>query len=340
MLPNHENNSHIMNLICPSCEKVNNPDAVFCAHCGYAFSDKSNTTVIVPNKSYKVPDASQLSHLIDLHPDALILYIVGRKQPMIVKTNADIVLGRHGKDDTEDKPDVDFTDFDGHILGVSRKHAIIHLTDDGYSIEDLGSSNGTFVNEQRIQPNTRREVASGDLLRIGQCILYIYFNKATKPQSQPRRSASISQHELLLLERSDTTDLANADGVPVNYLYTRILPFLKALQEVQTMVDEFLGRDNSRMDIRTININKNRDGVEIKLISYPEMVQQVADTVTSWKQTHNRNDLIDEELYDLIIYILDKALPESETQQRDILMERMLPYIRVICSSSLDLSRS
>ena len=340
MLPNHENNSHIMNLICPSCQKVNNPDAMFCAHCGYAFSGESNTTVIVPDRSYKVPDASQLSHLIDLHPDALILYIVGRKQPMIVKTNADIVLGRRGKGDTDEKPDVDFTDFDGHILGVSRKHAIIHLTDKGYSIEDLGSSNGTFLNEQRVPPHDPRELASGDLLRMGQCILYIYFNKSTKPKSKPRRLARISQHELLLLERSDTTDLANADGVPVNYLYTRILPFLKALQEIQTMVDNVLERNNSQMDIRTININKNRDGVEIKLISYPEMVQQIADIVTPWKQTKNRNDLFDDDLYDLLVYVLDKALPDINHEHRDILMERMLPYIRVICSSSLDLSRS
>ena len=185
MLPtpdSQNSSSHEMSLICPSCQKENKADVVFCAHCGYAFTGESTTTVIVPNKSPKIPESSQLSHLVNLHPEALILYIVGRKQPMIVKTSADITLGRRSSDDTATRPDVDFSDFDGHILGVSRQHAIIHLTDKGYSIEDLGSSNGTFINEQRLKPNTPKPLQSGDLLRMGQFITYIYFNSdTTKP---------------------------------------------------------------------------------------------------------------------------------------------------------------
>ena len=34
---------------------------------------------------------------------------------------------------------------------VSRRHAEIRLTDDGWVVEDLGSSNGTFIQGQRIE---------------------------------------------------------------------------------------------------------------------------------------------------------------------------------------------
>src|SRR5437588_484225 len=37
-----------------------------------------------------------------------------------------------------------------------------------YSIVDLGSTNGTFVNEQRIPPNAPRYLNSGDKIRIGE----------------------------------------------------------------------------------------------------------------------------------------------------------------------------
>lgn len=37
----------------------------------------------------------------------------------------------------------------------------------GYQITDLGSTNGTFVNEQRLAPNSPRPLYAGDVIRIG-----------------------------------------------------------------------------------------------------------------------------------------------------------------------------
>ncbi|MFN2134388.1 MAG: FHA domain-containing protein [Candidatus Promineifilaceae bacterium] len=48
---------------------------------------------------------------------------------------------------------------------ISRRHARIWKARDGYYVEDLGSTNGTFVNELRIQEATRLQ--EGDLLQIG-----------------------------------------------------------------------------------------------------------------------------------------------------------------------------
>jgi two-component system, cell cycle response regulator len=50
---------------------------------------------------------------------------------------------------------------------VSRKHARIELGVDGYYVTDLGSTNGTFVNDKQVG-NTR--LHDGDYLRIGNCI--------------------------------------------------------------------------------------------------------------------------------------------------------------------------
>jgi hypothetical protein len=53
---------------------------------------------------------------------------------------------------------------------VSRKHARIALTDGSISIEDLGSTNGTFVNGEKVQQGTLRE---GDRVLIGTNILKV-----------------------------------------------------------------------------------------------------------------------------------------------------------------------
>jgi len=49
---------------------------------------------------------------------------------------------------------------------VSRNHAVVRQSSEGFEVEDLGSTNGTFVNEQRISEPTR--LSSGDIVRVGQ----------------------------------------------------------------------------------------------------------------------------------------------------------------------------
>lgn len=48
--------------------------------------------------------------------------------------------------------------------GVSRKHAVIRLTERGFVLEDLGSQNGTFVNGARVPAH---DLANGDEIWIG-----------------------------------------------------------------------------------------------------------------------------------------------------------------------------
>jgi len=51
------------------------------------------------------------------------------------------------------------------VREVSRKHARIELRDDGsFVLLDLGSGNGTFVNDQRVQEH---KLADGDRVRFG-----------------------------------------------------------------------------------------------------------------------------------------------------------------------------
>ena len=76
-------------------------------------------------------------------------------------TRPEVVVGRD--------PNVDLT-----LLSpsVSRRHAKLMRDGDGYSLEDLGSSNGTFLNGERLAG--RRALKSGDQIRLGQAILLTY----------------------------------------------------------------------------------------------------------------------------------------------------------------------
>ncbi len=49
----------------------------------------------------------------------------------------------------------------------SSRHAEIRPEGNGYTITDMGSTNGTFVNEQQLRPNEPRPINTGDTIRIG-----------------------------------------------------------------------------------------------------------------------------------------------------------------------------
>jgi pSer/pThr/pTyr-binding forkhead associated (FHA) protein len=54
---------------------------------------------------------------------------------------------------------------------VSRSHARIELTADGFLLSDLGSQNGTFVNDERIKEQVLKP---GDEVRIGDQATFVY----------------------------------------------------------------------------------------------------------------------------------------------------------------------
>lgn len=73
-------------------------------------------------------------------------------------------------------PDVDLDAFDPDAK-VSRRHARILRRDRGYFIEDLGSTNGTFVNRgRRLLPGSPQVLAEGDEIIVGKTFLRFHIN--------------------------------------------------------------------------------------------------------------------------------------------------------------------
>ena len=68
-------------------------------------------------------------------------------------------------------PDVDL-DSDDPEAKVSRRHARITFREGQYFLEDLGSTNGTFVNRgKRLSPGTRQPLNDGDEIIVGKTFL-------------------------------------------------------------------------------------------------------------------------------------------------------------------------
>src|SRR5262249_54904866 len=56
------------------------------------------------------------------------------------------------------------------LPSVSRRHCELSIDDDEFTVKDLNSSNGTYVNGERIRS---RELVPGDLLALGPCVFVV-----------------------------------------------------------------------------------------------------------------------------------------------------------------------
>ena len=67
---------------------------------------------------------------------------------------------------------------------VSRKHGLLLVEDAGVFIEDTGSTNGTFVDGVKLQPNQRVEIKDGSEVTIGSVVLKFIAPEVAEPEPQ------------------------------------------------------------------------------------------------------------------------------------------------------------
>lgn len=76
---------------------------------------------------------------------------------------------------------------------ASSHHAQILRDGQGYLLTDLGSTNGTFVNEQRLVPNVPRLLHAGDTIRIGDTRFVFETAGMSQPEFEPTVYAGFGQ---------------------------------------------------------------------------------------------------------------------------------------------------
>lgn len=82
-----------------------------------------------------------------------------------------ISLGR--RDEANQKQiNIDFAQLGEN--GVSRLHAILHVSENGLFIEDFNSRNGTFLNHYQLIPLRRYHVKAQDILKLGRIELIVH----------------------------------------------------------------------------------------------------------------------------------------------------------------------
>jgi serine/threonine-protein kinase len=144
-------------------------ERVFCGFCGKSISSED---VFCPHCGARQPIAAASASLRAARATARLVVAGTTELDATFLLNKDV--NTVGRTDPQSNifPDIDLSRFDPETK-ISRRHARIWREGDTFLVEDLGSVNGTVVNEAvRLGPRQPRPLANGDRLRLGETTLH------------------------------------------------------------------------------------------------------------------------------------------------------------------------
>ena len=103
------------------------------------------------------------------------LHLIESGQILPLGDRSEFTLGRIS-DAQPIMPDIDLTPFQAYANGVSRLHLVLKRNDKRVSVMDLGSSNGSYLNNERLKPNVEVLVHHNDILSLGKLKIQILLN--------------------------------------------------------------------------------------------------------------------------------------------------------------------
>lgn len=147
----------VQTVYCGFCGGRIAADDIFCAHCG-------------ARQPLAGPGASAALHTVRPTAKLVVAGTTELDASFILQKDNNLV----GRTDPHSNifPEIDLSRFDPETK-VSRRHARIWLEGETFLVEDLGSVNGTVVNDSvRLAPRQPRVLDSGDKLRLGETTLH------------------------------------------------------------------------------------------------------------------------------------------------------------------------
>jgi hypothetical protein len=170
---------------CPACGCRLRPGSLFCNKCGaYVATGTPLSTELLPGEEPPALQADPWLRIVGEHEKAELpatakaLRITVVENGRQVQFPLPIEVIHLGRDDVYSGifPDLDLAPDGGFEEGVSRRHAMIFQTGNRVFVEDVGSTNGTFLNDERIALYLPYPLGAGDTLQLGRLELRVGFD--------------------------------------------------------------------------------------------------------------------------------------------------------------------
>jgi hypothetical protein len=171
-------------ILCPNCHHHELAGSLFCSECGAQLITTGHLTTqsIRPNSADPLGGTAGMPPIpAPLQPEkglesGVSLHLMESGQILVLAGRNEYSIGR-GVEGQSLLPDIDLSPFNAYAEGVSRLHATLKVLQHGVLITDLGSSNGTRINGQKIVPHIDYPINHGDVVAVGKLKMQILIQK-------------------------------------------------------------------------------------------------------------------------------------------------------------------
>jgi len=140
--PGVEATQMAVSVTCPICKTTTPAGEQYCSDCGFLLSSAPEEIVESPEPAPALPKL--------IEPTGGREFTLNPGENTIGRENTDVLV-MHPT--------------------VSRRHAKITVADGKYLLEDIGSTNGTYAGDKKVEPGQPVEVTSGMEIRFGSAVL-------------------------------------------------------------------------------------------------------------------------------------------------------------------------
>lgn len=167
-------------IICSNCKHANMTGALFCAECGAQLIGRDTlTTQSIATENLKTASrrtTGEMSQPVEGENAWANLHLLDTGQVLPLSSRNEFTMGRISEGQPI-MPDIDLSPYQAYAAGVSRLHAVIRRSGETVVFMDLGSANGTFINGNRLIPNTEQMLNHGDILALGKMRIQVLIDK-------------------------------------------------------------------------------------------------------------------------------------------------------------------
>lgn len=157
-------------IVCPICQTVYQASQTLCPTCSLPnMSANPTESLKITNNTGFILNVGESS--FD-YKHALRLHLPSYGKKMDINFEKYLLLGRESY---EGEAYLDFSEFNGLELGISRRHARLIRHPFSLICQDLSSTNGTFINGEQVDPNKPMLLRDGDELRLGMFKMRVEF---------------------------------------------------------------------------------------------------------------------------------------------------------------------
>ena len=228
--PQGETTQLAVTIECPVCHTQNAAGEMYCIECGFLLSS-------TPGEFGTLLTDEVGTYLVDI--------AAGREIPIIPGKNT---IGRQDTDILLADP------------SVSRNHAVLYAENGVYYLEDVGSTNGTFVDNAQITKGERAELTNGISIKFGTVVME--FRAPSAPEPTMETEVGSVYPETLELEEGEevavppealeeTEDITPADVTEEFVAETTVEPPIVKPEIVEpAVIGKLVAPDSTEYEIR------------------------------------------------------------------------------------------